>query len=479
MMRETERERLFPLLVNGQGIITNSTIAVSNPADGSLVGKCALATVANVDDAVSAAVIAQKAWAALPDRRRAEDLHAISAIIEANTTELAELVTLEQGKPLAGLGSEFEVQCCVEWTQAASKLSLRDEFIQTGLGRDVIARRIPVGVVGSITPWNWPLLIAAWHMMPAIRAGCAVIIKPSPVTPLSTLRLVEIMNEVLPPGVINSVSGGAEIAEHMVDHPGISKIIFTGSTQVGKSLLARSANTLKRMTLELSGNDPGIILPGTNTAAILDQLVWSCLINSGQTCNALKRLYVHESQYEDTVETLADHARGLRVGDGRDRNCMIGPLTTRAQVEHVDALVQDARNRGARIVCGGERPKGPGCFYPVTVVADATDDMRVVREEQFGPVIPMIRYASIEEAVRRANSLDFGLGGSVWGEDPAMATHVANRLECGTVWVNDHGTVHPTVPFAGLKSSGLGVQFGIDGLKEFTSISVLNALTAT
>jgi acyl-CoA reductase-like NAD-dependent aldehyde dehydrogenase len=316
-------------------------------------------------------------------------------------------------------------------------------------------------------------------VMPAIRVGCTVVIKPSPYTPLSTLRLVELMNQVLPPGVINIVTGGPEIGARLTDHPGVDKIVFTGSIATGKRVMGSAANTLKRLTLELGGNDAGIILPGTTIEPLLEKLFWGCFINGGQTCAALKRLYVHEDQYEEVVQKFATYVGTIPVGNGLDPKNLIGPVSNRMQLDKVASMVDDARAQGARVVTGGKRPNGPGYFYPLTVVADATDDMRLVKEEQFGPAIPIVKYRTIDEAITRANALEVGLGGSVWGNDTAEAARYAVRLECGTAWVNQHGALHPLAPFGGVKNSGIGVEFNVDGLREYTTVQVLNvALSA-
>jgi acyl-CoA reductase-like NAD-dependent aldehyde dehydrogenase len=353
-------------------------------------------------------------------------------------------------------------------------LKLAEEVIQDDDKGSVVTRRKPVGVVGSITPWNWPLIIAIWHIMPALKVGCTVVIKPSPFTPLATLRMVELMNDVLPPGVINIVTGDAEVGTRMAKHPQIDKVVFTGSTRTGRSIMEGAAQTLKRFTLELGGNDAGIVLPGTNIKPLLERLFWGCFINAGQTCAALKRLYVHESQYEEVVAQLAAFVERIPVGNGMDPATLIGPLTNAPQRDKVERFVDEARERGARVVTGGARTPGSGYFYPLTVIADATDDMLVVKEEQFGPVIPILKYRTVDEAVQRANSLEMGLGGSVWGDDTAAAARVATRLETGTAWVNQHGALHPLAPFGGVKCSGIGVEFNVDGLKEYTTIQVLN-----
>lgn len=453
---------------------TATTFDVLNPADGSVVAACPAATTADVDAAVAAARRAFPGWSALPDAQRVEKLNAVADAIERHHQELSELITREQGKPQSGPGANLEVGGAVAWTRVTAGLSLPEETIQDDAAGKITVRRKPIGVVGSITPWNWPLMIAVWHLMPALRVGCTVVIKPSPFTPLSTLRLVSLMNEVLPAGVVNVVTGGADIGGHLSRHPGIDKMVFTGSIDTGKKIMSAAAQALRRVTLELGGNDAGIVLPGTNIAPLLEKLFWGCFINAGQTCAALKRLYVHEDQYEDVVRAFADYVAKIPVGNGLDPATLIGPLSNAAQRDKVAAMVDEARSRGARVVTGGVKPETPGFFYPLTVIADATDDMRVVREEQFGPAIPILKYSTVDEAIERANSLAVGLGGSVWGDDPAAAAAQAMRLECGTAWVNQHATLHPLAPFGGVKCSGIGVEFNVEGLKEYTTIQVLN-----
>lgn len=464
----------FALTIGGKAATTTRQLDVLNPFDESLAGRCPDATTKHVDQAVRCAREALPGWSSTPDTERTAKLMDVAALIEKHQAELSRLVTLEQGKPKSGPGADFEVAGAAGWTRATASLSLPEETLQDDAAARIVVRRKPVGVVASITPWNWPLLIATWHVMPAVRMGCTVVIKPSPFTPLSTLRLVELMNEILPAGVINVVTGGPEVGTRLTDHPDVNKIVFTGSIGTGKKVMESASHSLKRVTLELGGNDAGVVLPGTNVEPLLEKLFWGCFINAGQTCAALKRLYVHESQYADVVEQFAAYVGKIPVGNGLEPQTLIGPVSNRMQLDKVMALVADARSRGARIVTGGKKPEGPGFVYPLTVIADATDEMRVVKEEQFGPVIPIIRYGTIEEAIRRANSLEVGLGGSVWGDDPEAAAGYAGQLECGTAWVNQHGVINPMTPFGGVKCSGIGVEFGVDGLKEYTTMQALN-----
>jgi acyl-CoA reductase-like NAD-dependent aldehyde dehydrogenase len=464
----------FALTIGGKAAVTRSTFNVLNPADESVVAACPEGTVELVDQAVASARAAFKPWSAIADAERVSKLLAIADLIETHHPELSQLITLEQGKTQSGPGANLEVGGAAAWTRATASLNLPEETIQDDKTGKIVMRRKPVGVVASITPWNWPMMIAVWHMMPALRVGCTVVIKPSPFTPLSTLRLVELMNEVLPAGVVNVVTGGADVGTHLVNHPDVNKVVFTGSVATGKKVMEGAAQTLKRLTLELGGNDAGIILPGTKIEPLLEKLFWGCFINAGQTCAALKRLYVHEDQYEEVVQKFCAYVANIPVGNGLDPNNLIGPVSNKMQFDKVSAFVEDARNRGAKIVIGGNPQKKAGYFYPLTVIANAADDMRVVKEEQFGPVIPLVKYKTVEEAIERANSLDVGLGGSVWGNDPAEAAGYASRLECGTAWVNQHGALHPMAPFGGVKCSGIGVEFNVDGLKEYTTVQVVN-----
>ena len=464
----------YALIIGGKRVETPQTFKVLNPVDESVVAEAPQGTVELLDQAVAAARKAFPAWSALSSEARSAKLMEIADIIEKHHPELAELVTREQGKTQSGPGANLEVGGAVAWTRVTAGLNLPEETIQDDKQGKILLRRKPVGVVGSITPWNWPLMIAIWHIMPALRIGCTVVIKPSPYTPLSTLRVVELMNSVLPPGVINVVTGDADVGNRMSSHPGIDKIVFTGSINTGKKVMGGAATTLKRITLELGGNDAGIILPGTKIEPLLEKLFWGCFINAGQTCAALKRLYVHSSQYEEVVSKFADYMSKIPVGNGLDPKNLIGPLNNKMQLDKVASYVDEARARGARIVIGGVRPKGPGFFYPLTLIADVTDDMLIVKEEQFGTVVPVIKYETVDEAIARANSLNVGLGGSVWGDDAAKAAEIASRLECGTAWVNQHGGLHPMAPFGGVKCSGIGVEFNVDGLKEYTTVQVLN-----
>ena len=464
----------YALIIGGEKVATSEHMEIRDPATGEAVGECPVATRQELDRAVDAAQEAYKSWSRSSDEERKAAVNRIADAVHANMDELAELLTREQGKPLNGMGSRFELHGAEAWTRYTATLELPVEVLQDDETGRVELHRKPLGVVGSITPWNFPILIGIWHLVPAVRTGNTVVIKPSPHTPLSTIRLVEILNEVLPPGVLNVVAGRDELGQMMTEHPHIQKIVFTGSCPTGKRVMQSAADTLKRVTLELGGNDAGIVLPDANPSEIAERLFWGAFINNGQTCAALKRLYVPDNIYDEVCDALVEYAANVPVGPGLDEQNVLGPIQNKMQYDKVVELVEDSKRRGGRVLCGGEAPEGPGFFYPVTIVADVTDGMRIVDEEQFGPVLPVIRYSDVEEAITRANRLNVGLGGSAWSSDVAKAKAVAERLECGTAWVNNHGAIKPFAPFGGVKGSGLGVEFGKLGLEEYTSVQVVH-----
>lgn len=464
------------MIINGAIRESNQLVDVLNPATEEAFAHCHFSSLDDLNDAVDAARAAFPAWAATSDEERKAKVMELASILETNMPELMELVTKESGKPMGGLngiGSGMEVGGAMAWTQVTASLDLPVEVIQDNDEARIEVHRKPLGVVGSITPWNWPLMIAIWHVMPALRTGNTVVIKPSPFTPVATTRFFELASAVLPAGVINVVHGAAEIGTGMSSHQGIDKMIFTGSTATGKRIMESSSVNLKRLTLELGGNDAGIVLPGSDIAAIAPKLFAAGFHNNGQTCAALKRLYVHESQYEEVCDALAELANNTIVGNGLEEATQLGPLQNANQLNIVKSLLDNAKSNNARIVAGGNEIEGPGYFFQPTIVADQSDGDRLVDEEQFGPVMPVIKYSDIEDVIARANRSSSGLGGSVWSDDIAKATAIASRLECGSAWVNDHGAIQPDAPFGGVKQSGFGVEFGSYGLEEYTSIQTL------
>ncbi|CCM79209.1 aldehyde dehydrogenase family protein [Rhizobium mesoamericanum] len=462
-------------IIDGKPITGERSFSVLNPATGIEAGRVPNMGAAELNAAVAAAKAAFPTWSAKGDQELQAACAAVTARIEAHAEELARLITLEQGKPLNGLGSRWEMGGTVAWAGYTTALTLPPKVLQDNSEGRVELYRKPLGVVGSITPWNFPVMIAIWHVMPALRTGNTVVIKPSPLTPLATLRLVEIMNEVLPPGVLNVVTGDDgefNIGAAMSAHPDISKIVFTGSCATGQKVMRSAAETMKRLTLELGGNDAGIVLPDADPQAIAEGLFWGAFINNGQTCAAMKRLYVHESIHDAVCDALVAYARNVPVGDGMEEGSVLGPVQNRMQFEKLSRLVSDAKERGL-VLLGGE--PGEGLFFPPTIVAGLKNGDPLVDEEQFGPALPIIKYSSVDEAIAFANDSANGLGGSVWSSDISAAKAVASRMQCGSVWVNKHGAIQPNAPFGGVKASGFGVEFAEEGLQEYTNIQVVFA----
>jgi acyl-CoA reductase-like NAD-dependent aldehyde dehydrogenase len=469
----------YCLTIDGSRLSTDDWFDVINPATEEVVGRSPAATAEHLQMAVIAARNSFSRWSCLPDKTRRDAILAIAASLEESADELAELITMEQGKPLSALGgkgSRFEVAAAVKWCRVTAGLNLNEKLLVEDDAIEVKTCRKPLGVIGSITPWNWPLLIAIWHVIPALQTGNTVVLKPSPYTPLSTLKFVQFANQHLPPGVLNVIAGEDSLGQAMTSHPGIDKIVFTGSTKTGQSIMKNAATNLKRLTLELGGNDAAVILPDVNIEQVAPQILGAAFNNSGQTCGALKRLYVHDDIYDDLCHTLATIVADVTVGNGLDDRIDLGPVQNDAQLTIVEELAQSAKADGGRFLTGGvERDKTrKGFFFPITLVADIEDGSRLVDEEPFGPILPIIRYSDIDEVIARANRNPNGLGGSVWSTDVKLASELSQRLDCGTAWVNSHGNIRPDVPFGGVKQSGFGVEFGIEGLEEYTSIQVVS-----
>lgn len=466
--------------VNGSAVGSARTFESKNPATGEVLGLVPHSSAEQVAQAVAAAKAAQPAWAARPDAERKALMMKVAEAIKANADYLASWVTREQGKPLGGVGPDqvpgarFEVWGCEVWTQVPASLDLPvDLAFEDATRRDEVHRK-PFGVIAAIAPWNWPLLIAIWQVIPSIRAGNTVVLKPSEHTSIGTLEMMRLIAELLPPGVVNTVSGPGEVGALLVDNPGVDKIMFTGSGTTGARIAAAAARHLTPTTMELGGNDAAIMLPDADPKAMAMGLFWGAFINMGQTCACAKRLYVPESLHDAVVAELKALAEAMPMGNGMEAGVVMGPIQNRMQYDKVVALVDKARADGATIVCGGKPKGGAGNFYPLTLVTDIADGAALVDEEQFGPVLPIIKYKDVDSAIASANRLDAGLGASVWSTDIAKAKAVASRIQAGTVWINQHGMIHPMVPFGGVKGSGWGVEFGVDGLKAVTQPQVIS-----
>lgn len=447
--------------------------AIPDAATGKTFAYVREGDVDDLNKAVKRARKAQVAWADFSHAQRAAMLNKAADEVDAHAEQLARIIAQEQGKPLSGMGARFEAAGCAVWIRTAANTPLEPEVVfEAGESRSEV-HYMPLGVVGAISPWNWPALIAIWQIAPALRMGNTVVAKPSEYTPLSVLAVIELMNRHLPKDVLIGISGGREVGSALAAHKHIAKLMFTGSTRTGREIVKASANNLARLTLELGGNDPGIVLPGADVKALAPAIFGGAFINSGQTCAALKRLYVHESVHDELVSELKKLAEAAVVGPGLDEDSEFGPLTTKQQFEIVTKLVKDAKKRGARIVTGGKPLPALGPhFFQVTLVTGIKDGAPLVDEEQFGPVLPIIKYRDIEDVIEKANGLDAALGASVWG-DKERALKVAQRIQSGTVWINQHGSLNPMVPFGGTKGSGYGQEFGVAGLKAVASPKVI------
>jgi acyl-CoA reductase-like NAD-dependent aldehyde dehydrogenase len=450
----------------------SATFDVINPATGAAFATAPAATPEQVDHVVRAAHDAFGNWRRDEDARRAAMLASAEAI-DAATADLAATLTAEQGKPLKDAAQE--VQAATVWLRYFATLDLPCEIVQDDSTGFAEVHYRPLGVVAAITPWNFPLALAMWKIAPALRAGNTIVIKPSPYTPLATIAMGAIMNELLPAGALTVLTGPDPLGSLLTRHPLAHKISFTGSTATGKRVASDAAADLKRVTLELGGNDPAVVLPDVDVSAIAAPLFWSAFANNGQTCLAVKRVYAHETVHDELVEALAALASKVRVDEGTAADAELGPLNNQPQFARVTALVDAARQAGAKVTAGGHALDRPGYFYAPTILHGLDESAAIVAEEQFGPALPVLSYRSADEAIARANASAYGLTASIWSGDDERAATIAAEIDAGQVTVNGHGTaVRPDLPFGGHKSSGIGVENGRWGLHEFTETQVIS-----
>jgi acyl-CoA reductase-like NAD-dependent aldehyde dehydrogenase len=461
----------FRLLINGRLVEGAGTLEVINPATGRILTAAPRADRAQLDQAVSAAKTAFPIWSATPLRQRAALLVKLAEALEAEQGAFARLLTQEQGKPLPQ--ALWEIDWAIGTIRYFATLDLPTEVLKEDATQKVVRLHKPLGVVAAITPWNFPLVLLIFKVAPALLAGSTVVAKPAPTTPLTTLRFGELCARLLPPGVVNVITDQNDLGTALTSHPDVAKVAFTGSTATGKKVMASAAGALKRLTLELGGNDAAIVLGDIDPKDVAPKIYAAAMANAGQVCIAIKRLYVHDSIHDAVCEDLGRLARTTVVGDGLEPGTEMGPIQNQAQFERVKELLEDARRSGT-IVAGGGALKREGYFIQPTIVRDIPDNARLVREEQFGPVLPVLRYSEIDDVVARANDTDFGLGGSVWSSDRDRAFEVAARINAGTVWVNKHLDLGPDIPYAGAKQSGIGTELGREGLEAFTQATIIN-----
>ncbi len=459
-------------LINGEMISTSDMLDVVNPANEEVIGQVPSCGEAELNQAVAAARAAFPAWSKKSIDERRGVVQAISATIKENSDELFRLLTAEQGKPHAQ--AQGEIIGASMMAGAQSTLDLDDEINEDTEERLSRTRRVPVGVVGGIVPWNFPVMMAVQKIAPALLSGCTIVLKPSPFTPLTTLRLAELIKDVAPAGVVNIITGEDSLGPLITGHEDIDKITFTGSTATGKKIMEGASKDLKRITLELGGNDASIVLPDANVEKVAEQLFWSSFTNAGQICVAAKRIYIHEDIYDELSAAIAEYAKNVKVGDGAQQGTAVGPIQNKKQYDRVLELVQDAKDNGYKFLVGGDHdPDVPGYYMPITILDNPPEDARIVAEEQFGPVMPLMKFSTEEEVISRANDSEYGLAGAVWTADPDKGVEIAEKLETGTVWVNEFLHLSPFAPFGGHKQSGFGAEYGKEGLLEFTYPQVI------
>lgn len=462
---------MYKLLIDGKLVDGASSMEIVNPATGKAFASCARADAAQLDAAVAAAKAAFPDWAARPFSERRELLDRYADAIEARKEEFARLLTQEQGKPLPQAAYEMEGTIGLLRTFASMELKL--EILRDDGATRLIRQWTPLGVVAAITPWNFPMLLLMMKLAPALAAGNTLVAKPAPTTPLTTLLLGEIAADILPAGVLNIIVDQNDLGAQLTTHPDIAKVSFTGSTGTGKKVMQSVADTLKRLTLELGGNDAAIVLDDADVNEVAPAIFQAATLNAGQICLAAKRVYAPTSLYNDLCDALAKLADEAVVDDGEKQGTQIGPIQNRAQFEKLKEFLADAHANGS-VIAGGAPLDRDGYFIAPTIVKDIPDDARLVREEQFGPILPILAYDSIEDAIARANDSEYGLGGTIWTSNPERAIDVALKIDSGTVWINKHLDLPFDVPFGGAKQSGFGAELGREGLEEFTQSKIVN-----
>jgi len=461
----------YPLLIDGKLIETANTVGVINPANEEVFATVTKAGEQELEAAVSAAQKAFESFRHTSIEERQNLLKKISEVIAENKEIIANALTLEQGKTLEA--ANMEVDFALAFNNHFASMSIESDVLIDNDEQRVETRHVPLGVVAGIMPWNFPFLISVYKLGPALLTGNSIILKPAQTTPISSAILGDIIKDIVPTGLVNVLADDGELGAKITAHPGIAKVSFTGSSPTGRKIMESSAKTLKRLTLELGGNDAAIVLDDVDPKAVAEKIFGAAFINSGQVCVALKRLYVQENVYDEVCDEVAKLANAAVVGDGMDSASQFGPVQNKAQFDIVKGYIEHGRRDGV-IIAGGDIPKKPGYFIPLTVVKDIKDGSPLVDEEPFGPVLPIIKFGTVNEAIASANNSEFGLGGSVWSNDLEKAQKIADQLDTGTVWINQHTVFGPHIPFGPTKQSGLGVEWGKEGLLEFTTIKVIN-----
>lgn len=457
----------YEMTIGGKGVsgAGNQTFGVINPATGETFAQAPECSREQLDEAVASSRAAFPAWRALSIEDRAATLNKAADIVEEHAEEMARLFTREQGRPVDQ--ALMEIQGGATWFRAVSAMrppvhvseDTEEQFIET--------KYTPLGVICAIAPWNFPINLAIWKIAPALLGGNTMVLKPSPFTPLCTLKMGELLRDVFPAGVLNVITGGDNLGPWMTSHPGFDKISFTGSTATGKRVMESASKDLKRLTLELGGNDAAIVMPDVDLDEVAEKIFFGAFFNTAQICVATKRLYVHEDIYEGLRDRLVAIAEATKVGDGAEQGTNMGPIQNKRQYDRVAELLEDARAEKLTLIESKNLPDGEGYFIPITIVDNPPEDSRVVKEEAFGPILPMLKFNDIDDVIARSNDTEYGLAGAVWSKDTDKAIEIARKMETGTVWINQNLNLRPDTSFGGHKNSGFGVENGMEGLLEY------------
>lgn len=464
------------LYINGKFVesVSLKTFDTYNPATGAVLASVYEAGVEDINQAVKAAKDAfeKGRWSTMRPADRGHLIYKLADLIEEHKEELAQLDSLDNGKPinetravdLPGTIEQFRYFAGWATKNMGQTIPVSDSFLN-------YTRHEPVGVVGQIIPFNYPINMLSWKVAPALAAGCTVVLKPAEQTPLSAIYFAELVEKAgFPAGVVNIVPGFGEIAGNaLVEHPNVDKISFTGSTKVGKKIMKKAADTMKRLTLELGGKSPNIILPDADLEKAIPGVFNGIMFNQGEVCSAGSRVYVHRSQYDEVVAGMVELARQVKLGNGLDEETTMGPLVSKKQQERVSEFINIGVKEGAKIAFGGGK-SDTGYFIEPTIFVDVEENMTIAREEIFGPVVVVMAYDSVEEVVERANNSPYGLGAGIWTENVKTAHKVANQIKSGSVWINCYDAIDPASPFGGYKQSGFGRDLSAYALESYTEV---------
>ncbi|HEX5448813.1 MAG TPA: aldehyde dehydrogenase family protein [Gaiellaceae bacterium] len=461
----TEKE--YGLYIDGASVEGSDVRELNEPATGEPLGRAAMAGEADVDRAVAAARVAlDGAWGKTPGTERSRLLHALADAVVANRAELTELESRNVGKAISSVKAELFGAAEQFRFYATAIGSIAGRSNPIGGSLLFYSQKEPIGVCGQIVPWNYPLLMTTWKLAPALAAGCTIVLKPDPQTPLTALRLAELATEVgIPPGVINIVPGdGPTTGAYLVRHPGVDKIAFTGSTKTGGEIMRLCSDPIKRLTLELGGKSPNLLFADADLADAVPASAWAIYYAAGQSCEARSRLLVEQSLYDDVVSQMTDYAQKIKVGDPLDPETQMGSLISTAHRDKVHGFVESASGDGAEVTTGGKPGDGAGAFYAPTVIASPNNEITAAQEEIFGPVVTVIPFADENDAIRIANDVKYGLMATIWTGDPARGHRVASKIKSGTVGINMPYTAFPGIPFGGYKQSGFGRELALETL---------------